>query len=81
VVGIKPARDGVGKVLALGSRAVLRLSGTGTAGATLRIYIERYRDDAGVSDIEEVLGSLKQGIREMLRLRERFGTDEPTVVT
>ena len=60
---------------------MLRLSGTGTAGATLRIYIERYRDDAGASDIEEALGSLKQGVRELLRLRERFGTDEPTVVT
>jgi phosphoglucomutase len=75
------SRQGVRIFLEDGSRAVLRLSGTGTAGATLRIYIERYRDDAGASDIEEALGSLKQGVREMLRLRERFGTDEATVVT
>jgi phosphoglucomutase len=81
VDGSTTSRQGVRIFLEDGSRAVLRLSGTGTAGATLRIYIERYRDDAGVSDIEEVLGSLKQGIREMLRLRERFGTDEATVVT
>ncbi|MDT5295455.1 MAG: phosphoglucomutase, partial [Acidobacteriota bacterium] len=53
----------------------------GTAGATLRIYLERFRDDGGQSDIEEVLAPLTAGIREMLRLRERFGTDEPTVVT
>jgi len=81
VDGSTTSRQGVRIFLEDGSRAVLRLSGTGTAGATLRIYIERYRDDAGASDIEEVLGSLKQGVRELLRLRERFGTDEPTVVT
>jgi phosphoglucomutase len=81
VDGSTTSRQGVRIFLEDGSRAVLRLSGTGTAGATLRIYIERYRDDAGRSDIEEVLGSLKQGVRELLRLRERFGTDEPTVVT
>ena len=81
VDGSTTSRQGVRIFLEDGSRAVLRLSGTGTAGATLRIYIERYRDDAGASDIEEALGSLRQGVREMLRLRERFGTDEPTVVT
>jgi phosphoglucomutase len=81
VDGSTTSRQGVRIFLEDGSRAVLRLSGTGTAGATLRIYIERYRDDAGASDIEEALGSLRQGVREMLRLRERFGTEEPTVVT
>lgn len=81
VDGSTTSRQGVRLFLEDGSRAVLRLSGTGTAGATLRIYIERYRDDAGASDIEEVLGSLKQGVSELLRLRERFGTDEATVVT
>ena len=81
VDGSTTSRQGVRIFLEDGSRAVLRLSGTGTAGATLRIYIERYRDDAGASDIEEVLGTLKQGVTELLRLRERFGTDEATVVT
>ncbi|MDT7807235.1 MAG: phosphoglucomutase [Acidobacteriota bacterium] len=74
-------RQGVRIFLEDGSRAVLRLSGTGTAGATLRIYLERFGDDGGASDAKEVLAPLTQGIREMLRLRERFGTDEPTVVT
>jgi phosphoglucomutase len=81
VDGSTTSRQGVRIFLEDGSRAVLRLSGTGTAGATLRIYIERYRDDAGASDIEEALGPLRQGVREMLRLRERFGTEEATVVT
>ncbi len=46
VDGSTTSRQGVRIFLEDGSRAVLRLSGTGTAGATLRIYIERYRDDA-----------------------------------
>jgi phosphoglucomutase len=81
VDGSTTSRQGVRIFLEDGSRAVLRLSGTGTAGATLRVYLERYRDDGGTSNVEEVLGPLTRDIREMLRLRERFGTDEPTVVT
>ena len=81
VDGSTTSRQGVRIFLEDGSRAVLRLSGTGTAGATLRVYLERYRDDGGASDVLEVLGPLTRGVREMLRLRERFGTDEPTVVT
>jgi phosphoglucomutase len=81
VDGSTTRRQGVRIFLEDGSRAVLRLSGTGTAGATLRIYLERFRDDGGAGDVEEILGSLTSGVREMLRLRERFGTDEPTVVT
>jgi phosphoglucomutase len=81
VDGSTTLRQGARIFLEDGSRAVLRLSGTGTAGATLRVYLERYLDDGGVGDVEEVLGPLTRGVREMLRLRERFGTDEPTVVT
>ncbi|HEX6184072.1 MAG TPA: alpha-D-glucose phosphate-specific phosphoglucomutase [Pyrinomonadaceae bacterium] len=81
VDGSTTSRQGVRIFLEDGSRAVLRLSGTGTAGATLRVYLERYRDDGGASDVEEVLGPLTRDVREMLRLRERFGKDEPTVVT
>jgi phosphoglucomutase len=81
VDGSTTARQGIRVFLEDGSRVVLRLSGTGTSGATLRIYLERFRDDGGESDANEVLSTLTNGVREMLRLRERFGTDEPTVVT
>src|SRR5947209_19167542 len=74
-------RQGIRIFLEDGSRVVLRLSGTGTAGATLRIYLELFRDDGGTSDLEETLTPLTRGVRDMLRLRERFGTDEPTVIT
>src|SRR5947209_12878972 len=46
-------RQGIRIFLEDGSRVVLRLSGTGTAGATLRIYLELFRDDGGTSDLEE----------------------------
>ncbi|MDT5158981.1 MAG: phosphoglucomutase [Acidobacteriota bacterium] len=81
VDGSTTERQGVRLFLEDGSRAVLRLSGTGTAGATLRIYVERFRRDGGQADLEEVLAPLTRGVRELLRLRERFGTDEPTVIT
>jgi phosphoglucomutase len=81
VDGSTTRRQGVRVFLEDGSRIVLRLSGTGTAGATLRVYLERFRDDGGASDVNKILAPLTSGVREMLRLRERFGTDEPTVVT
>jgi phosphoglucomutase len=81
VDGSTTTGQGIRIFLEDGSRVVLRLSGTGTSGATLRIYLERFRDDAGESDVNEILSTLTRGVRGMLRLRERFGTDEPTVVT
>jgi phosphoglucomutase len=81
VDGSTSSRQGIRIFLEDGSRVVLRLSGTGTAGATLRVYLEQFRDDAGRGDIEQILAPLTRSVRNFLRLRERFGTDEPTVVT
>jgi phosphoglucomutase len=81
VDGSTSAHQGIRIFLEDGSRAVLRLSGTGTAGATLRVYLEQFRDDGGAGDLEEILAPLTRAVRDLLRLRERFGTDEPTVVT
>ena len=64
-----------------GSRIVWRLSGTGTSGATLRIYLERYRTDGLEEDLDTVLAPLVQAARETLDLRRHFGSDAPTVIT
>ena len=81
VDGSISARQGIRLLLDDGSRIVCRLSGTGTQGATLRLYLERYGRDGGEGNIDEILAPLSHGIRELLKLRERFGSEEPTVIT
>jgi phosphoglucomutase len=81
VDGSVSARQGIRILLEDGSRIVCRLSGTGTEGATLRVYVERYLKDGGAGNIDEVLAPLVQEARELLHLRERFGKDDPTIIT
>jgi phosphoglucomutase len=81
VDGSLSAHQGIRILLEDGSRIICRLSGTGTEGATLRLYVERYRRDGGEGAIEEVLAPLSHAARELLELRRRCGTDEPTVIT
>jgi phosphoglucomutase len=81
VDGSVSAHQGIRILLEDGSRVICRLSGTGTQGATLRLYVERYLKDGGEGDIAEVLTPLAQAARELLELRERFGSDEPTIIT
>ena len=75
------ARQGIRIVLEDGSRIVCRLSGTGTAGATLRLYVERYLKDGGEGEIAAVLSPLIAAGKALLALRERFGGDEATLIT
>jgi phosphoglucomutase len=81
VDGSTSARQGVRILLADGSRVVCRLSGTGTSGATLRLYVERYRDDGGVAETDDVLAPLVRSAKDLLSLREYCGRDEPDVIT
>jgi phosphoglucomutase len=81
VDGSVSAQQGIRLLLADGSRAVCRLSGTGTEGATLRLYLERYQQDSGVGEVEEVLAPLAQAAHELLELRKYCGRDEPTIIT
>ncbi len=66
-----------------GSRVVFRLSGTGTSGATLRVYIERFEPDAARHDIDtqEALADLIAVANEIAGIKTRTGRDEPTVIT
>jgi phosphoglucomutase len=66
-----------------GSRIVLRLSGTGTAGATLRVYIERYEADPArlLLDPQQALADLIALIGELAQIRERTGRLAPDVIT
>jgi phosphoglucomutase len=66
-----------------GSRIVYRLSGTGTAGATLRVYIERYEPDPAKHDLEtqEALGDLIACAEKIAEIRRHTGRDKPSVIT
>ena len=66
-----------------GSRVVFRLSGTGTEGATLRVYLERYEPEVARQGIEtqQALAPLAAFADQLAGIRERTGRDAPTVIT
>ncbi|BBD63835.1 phosphoglucomutase [Nostoc commune NIES-4072] len=66
-----------------GSRIVVRLSGTGTQGATLRVYIESYEPDPSKHDLDpqEALASLITIAQEIAQICELTGREQPTVIT
>ena len=66
-----------------GSRIVFRLSGTGTKGATLRLYVENYEPDASKHNIDtqEALAPLIQLADEVAKIKELTGFNKPTVIT
>ncbi|AJI47113.1 alpha-D-glucose phosphate-specific phosphoglucomutase [Francisella philomiragia] len=66
-----------------GSRIVFRLSGTGTQGATLRIYLEKYESDSSRFNIptQQALASLIDIAGDLTNIKSLTGMTEPTVVT
>jgi phosphoglucomutase len=66
-----------------GARIVYRLSGTGTTGATLRVYIERYEADPALlaQDTQAALADLIAASRDVARLQEFTGREQPDVIT
>jgi phosphoglucomutase len=81
VDGKTTSKSGLRLILSDGSRVIFRLSGTGTVGATLRLYVERYRTDGGTEDVNEILAPLLRDAKELLRLKEFCGRDEASVIT
>ncbi|PTV96937.1 phosphoglucomutase [Rhodobacter aestuarii] len=66
-----------------GSRVVLRLSGTGTEGATLRVYLERYEPgpEGLAADPQEALAPIIAATEEIVGIRARTGRKGPDVIT
>ena len=66
-----------------GSRVVFRLSGTGTQGATLRVYIERYMAPDGDLNLAtgDALAPLVAAAQELADIRGYTGMDAPSVIT
>jgi len=66
-----------------GSRIVFRLSGTGTVGATLRIYLERFEADSALHDQEAqvVLNDLIILAEQLCEVKKRTGRTAPNIIT
>ncbi|MBN9035761.1 MAG: alpha-D-glucose phosphate-specific phosphoglucomutase [Rhizobiales bacterium] len=83
VDGSVTERQGIRVIFAGGSRVVFRLSGTGTSGATLRVYIERYEPDPELQgqETQAALADLIRAAEEIAGIRLRTGRDAPSVIT
>lgn len=66
-----------------GARGVLRLSGTGTEGATLRVYLEQYMDAGGDHALapEVALEQVRNAVLDIAALQDHIGRTEPDVKT
>nr|AIQ80989.1 UDP-glucose pyrophosphorylase/phosphoglucomutase [Saccharina japonica] len=83
VDGSVASRQGIRILMSDGSRVVFRLSGTGSVGATIRMYIEKYEKEADRLDqvpSEALSGLVALGLK-LSQLRERTGRENPTVIT
>ncbi|MEL6383629.1 MAG: alpha-D-glucose phosphate-specific phosphoglucomutase [Cyanobacteria bacterium J06626_18] len=81
--GSVAAKQGIRIGFTDGSRIVFRLSGTGTQGATLRLYVERYEADTSkhAQETQAALADLIQLADEIAKIKELTGREAPTVIT
>ncbi len=81
--GSVSTKQGLRVLFADGSRIVYRLSGTGTEGATLRIYLEAFEPDSAKHglDAQEALKEMIQISLQLSQLKEKTGREKPTVIT
>lgn len=81
--GSVSSKQGVRIILQSGSRVVFRLSGTGTEGATLRIYLERHEPDPARHDLpaQTALAPLIALAEQVARVKHWTGMDTPSVMT
>jgi phosphoglucomutase len=83
VDGSTSANQGIRILFEGGSRIVYRLSGTGTSGATLRVYIERYEPDPARHDLDTqaALADLIAAADELAGIKSNTGRETPSVIT
>ncbi len=81
--GSVASKQGVRFVFSDGSRFIFRLSGTGSSGATVRMYIEQYEADVAKqgTDAQDALAPLIKVALETSKLAEFTGRESPTVIT
>jgi len=81
--GSVSTNQGVRVLFEDGSRIIFRLSGTGTSGATIRIYLESYEADTSKHglDAQTALKDMIDAANSISKLPELTGRDKPTVIT
>ncbi|RKU41672.1 Phosphoglucomutase-2 [Coniochaeta pulveracea] len=81
--GSVSSNQGLYACFSSGSRIVVRLSGTGSSGATIRLYIEQHSDDPSTyeQDAQDFLEPEIAFATELLKFKEFVGRDEPDVKT
>ncbi|WP_410483006.1 hypothetical protein [Sphingobium sp. KCTC 72723] len=77
------ANQGLRLIFYDGSRVVVRLSGTGTQGANIRIYVERFEPPEWTLDFErdEALQHHFEGILHLSQIKHLTGRQHPDVIT
>lgn len=83
VDGSTTARQGIRILFKEDARVVFRLSGTGTSGATLRVYLERYEPADGDHErpVAEVIGPVFAAAQTIADIRGHIRRDTPSVIT
>jgi phosphoglucomutase len=83
VDGSDTKAQGVRILIEDGARIVYRLSGTGTVGATLRVYLERYAPAGGdlAEATQDALGDIIALSRTLAGIEPRLGRAAPSVIT
>ena len=83
VDGSVTTQQGIRVLFESGSRIVYRLSGTGTEGATLRVYIERFESDSSrlALDTQATLAGLIASANTIAGIAQRTGRAAPSVIT
>ena len=81
--GSKANKQGIRIMFSDGSRLVFRLSGTGSSGATVRMYVDSYCNDPAkmLKSAQEMLKPAVEVGLIISQLRELTGRQEPTVIT
>ncbi|MBN2761100.1 MAG: alpha-D-glucose phosphate-specific phosphoglucomutase [Rhodobacteraceae bacterium] len=81
VDGSVTTRQGLQILFEGGARLVLRLSGTGTEGATLRVYMESFAVETFDQDPQAALADVIAAAEALAGIKTRLGRDAPDVVT
>jgi len=81
VDGSVSAHQGIRFIFTDGSRIIIRLSGTGSSGATIRLYLEKYESVHIGTKTEDALGPLIKVALDTTKIKHFVGTDVPTVIT